>query len=408
MRLALASIAVMAAPAAHAGLVIVGSCKVGTQLPTIQQAVNASAPGGTVQICPGSYTEQVAITKNLTLTGLVEGNSAQAVILPPAAGLAVNTTYLGSTYPVAAQILVQNATVTLSNLTVDGTGNGISACSPDVVGVLYQNASGTIKGNLIRNQYIAPFATYGGCQSGQGIYVEGSGAAASVSIQNNTVQAFQKNGITVTNGGVSFAIGGNTVLGLGATRGAGENGMQLSFGATGSVTTNRVGDEIWQPDQFGDTGDAASGILVYDSPSITINGNRVSSTQYGIVVVSDGQMSADGAQITGNDVGRTYLYDAIDMCGAGSAKITSNILDGSDEAGVHLDSSCGAASTGNQVTGNTINGACAAILEGSGSGGTTSPNTYQNAATVVLTGTDTCSAAQARVVRLRHPRAVRH
>jgi hypothetical protein len=59
--------------------------------------------------------------------------------------LVQNTTDFDNSNPVAAQILVQGpfvASVTITNLTVDGTGNGITGCSPDVQGILFQNASG--------------------------------------------------------------------------------------------------------------------------------------------------------------------------------------------------------------------------------------------------------------------------
>jgi len=403
----LAGGALLAPHAARASsTVIVGTCVNGIHTTTIQAAANLAPAGGTVEVCPGTYPEQVTISQKLTLVGLTKGNSSQALIVPPAGGLVVNAAYLGGSYPVAAQVLVTGGTVTLNNLTIDGTGNGVSGCSPDVVGVLYQNASGTIKSSTVRNEFLVPFATLGGCQAGQAIWAEGTGK---VTIEDNTVQAFQKNGITA-NDGVQAYIGGNTMYGLGATSGAAENGVQFSFGATGTVVKNRIGDEIWAPDQFGDTGDAAAGILVYDSAGVTIQGNGLSATQYGIVVASDGTMPADGAQITSNSVGRTYLYDSVDVCGAGNATITGNNLQGSDEAGIHLDSSCGTPSAGNTVTGNTINGACAGILEGTGSSGNVSSNTITTAASVVTTGSDSCGPQSPghRGKASRLPSPVRH
>ena len=49
----------------------VGTCK--SSMPsytTIQAAVNAAAAGATVTVCPGTYPEQVTISKNLSLLGL--------------------------------------------------------------------------------------------------------------------------------------------------------------------------------------------------------------------------------------------------------------------------------------------------------------------------------------------------
>jgi parallel beta-helix repeat protein len=179
---------------------------------------------------------------------------------------------------------------------------------------------------------------------------------------------------------------------MGPTTGAAENSIQIGFGATGSVTSNTVGDDVWAPDVFGDTGDAAAGILVYAAKGVPITGNTVNSTQYGIVVEGDNNTDADGATISTNKVGVTYLYDAIDVCGAGNATINGNTLNASDEAAIHLDSSCGSASTGNTFNNNKINGACAGILTG-GAPVSVGSNSVLNAANITLAGSDVCPVA---------------
>ncbi len=394
--------------ARSAPYIAVGTCLPNaTSLPTITQAITAAASNAIIKICPGTYAEQLTITKNVTLEGVASGNASQVLIVPPSGGLVNNAPDLDTAQPTAAQIAVQGATVSLSNLVVDGTGNGIGAygCAWDVVGILYQNGSGTVSGNLVRNEFAAPFASYGGCQSGQGIFVQTStGNASTVVITKNIVETYAKNGITGNDTGTNVTISNNIVIGNGPTTAAAENSVQIAFGATGSVTSNVVGADVWQPDQFGDTGDAAAGILVYASPGALISGNSVNGTQYGIAVSGDGNGDGDGAKITGNRVGVTYLYDAIDVCGAGKATITGNSLTGSDESGIHLDSSCGSASTGNTVNSNTIVGGCAGILEGTGSGGTIGTNKVSDAVNQTLTGSDTCVAAGASSTAKTGPR----
>src|ERR1017187_6416697 len=77
--------------AAQASTVIVGTCKAGVQFVTIQLAVNASPTGGTVDVCPGTYPEQVLINKKLTLVGIPNVGATQdaVVISPPAGGMIV-------------------------------------------------------------------------------------------------------------------------------------------------------------------------------------------------------------------------------------------------------------------------------------------------------------------------------
>src|ERR1039458_1724946 len=101
---------------AFSSTVAVGNCTKFVQFATIQLAVNAVPSGSTVKVCPGTYAEQVTIAnKNLTLIGF--GPTASTVTVP-AGGLLTNgvTDIFGN--QVAAHILVQNATVTVSHMAV--------------------------------------------------------------------------------------------------------------------------------------------------------------------------------------------------------------------------------------------------------------------------------------------------
>ncbi len=405
-------IAATAVPASlHASTLYVGSCG-GPNKPTIQAAVNASAEGGTVLVCPGIYPEQVTITKDLTVQGLVVGTAGQVVITSPASGVVVNSydLYNYPTAPVAAQVLVKNAhQVVLNNITVDGNNNGIGTCATDIRGIYYQNASGTIENVTTRNQ-VAGYPSYAldGCQTGQGIFVQsGYGTSSNpecVTIVNNSVRNFAKNGITVDGSPLTFLLQHNYIVGQGPTTGAAQNGVQISDGATGAVLNNTTLDEIWAPDTSSDTGDAASGILIYSSANVEIGFNTVGSTQFGIVTVSDPTYKspqdptggADHTNIHDNRVLGTRIFDGIDLC-SNSNTVVNNTVFSSVEAGIHLDSTCGGTGKNNIVASNNINDACAGILVGGTPntiGGVTPPhspgaNAFFNDTTTVLAG-DVC------------------
>ena len=386
---------------AFSSTVTVGLCPgPGTHYITIQAAVNAVVSGSTIKVCPGIYAEQVTIPRNLTLIGISNGTSNAAVIVVPSGGLLQNTTSLTSGNPIAAQILVQApaTVVNISNLTVDGNNNGITGgCGvPNPIGIYYQNASGSITRTSVLNEVLGTGLT--GCQAGLGIFAQsGGGGASTVSITNNNVENYQKNGITGNEVGTNVTITGNTVIGQGPTSGAAENSIQIGFGATGTISGNTVGSDVWAPDVFGDTGDAAAGLLVYASSGVQIASNNVNNTQFGIALAGDPDSgSADHNTVKLNTVSATHLYDGIDLCG-NSNTATSNKINGSDEAGVHVDDTCTGA-TGNTATLNTINSACAGILIGpTASGSTTSPNTYFNVGTLQLSGTNVCTPALAPV-----------
>jgi hypothetical protein len=399
-------IACLLGQAAQAATVIVGTCKPGVQYPTISAAVAGAPAGSTIDVCPGTYTEQVVVTKNFTIIGITVGTADSAVLLPPSGGLVTNGSDIFGN-PVAPQIFVQNAAVTISHLTVDGTGNNLAGCgAPTLEGIYYQNSSGTITDNVVRNQYQSDFANFGGCQNGLAINVESLTDNSTVAISNNFVQSYQKNGVTATGAatgssgpGPSVTITGNYIVGLGANAlnwgaaaPAAENGVQFGFGASGKITGNIVIDDIWPPDTSSQSNNAASGILVYASAGISVLNNDVGSTQFGIVAVTDPTFGpADGTIITGNKVTGTQIFDAIDLCSNGDSA-QGNFLFGNTESGIHADSSCGGTGTGETIKGNTISGSCAGVLNGGG--GAIGANTYLNVTHTILSG-DVCPAVGA-------------
>jgi hypothetical protein len=374
--------------------VAVGKCQPGkTSFSTIQQALNATPPGATINVCPGIYPEQISVYQAVTLKGIASGGQSAAIITVPNGGLLQNASSLATGNPIAAQVLVQAAgPVTITNITVNGANNGINGCGLNPIGIYYQNASGTISHDSVLNEVLAG-ADLIGCQSGLGIFVQsGNGGSSTVAITGNNVTNYQKNGITGNELGTSVTITSNDVVGQGPTTGAAENSIQIGFGATGTITGNTVGSDVWAPDVFGDTGDAAAGLLVDASPNVAIKTNNVSNTQYGIAVVSDPSYGlADGAIVSSNTVSLTHLYDGIDLC-SNNNKATGNTISSSDESGIHLDDTCPGAGTGNTVTSNKINSACSGILSGPGAtGNTTTPNTFYNVITLQATGSNTCT-----------------
>ena len=231
---------------------------------------------------------------------------------------------------------------------------------------------------------------------------------STVTISNNIISNFQKNGIMARQTGITAAVRvtvtGNTVTGNGPWSGAGQNSIEVIYGATGSITTNTVGADIWAPDVFGDTGDAAAGILVgYGSEDVSITNNQVFNTQMGIAVTGcpgcgGANGDGNGATISGNTISATRLYDAIDLC-ANGAMVENNKINGADESGVHIDDTCGfpTPTSGDSVSGNTISGTCAAVLEGANTSSiSVGTNTYYNVSNQLMTGSDTCTPRPVR------------
>jgi parallel beta-helix repeat protein len=415
----LASVALVALSGqAYAKTVIVGTCVAGTQYPTIQAAVTASAAATIIEVCPGIYPEQVVITKKLTVEGISSGGQDAAVIVPPASGLVQNTTdFDNGSFPVAAQVLVQNipsALVTISNLTVDGTGNLVSTCDLDLIGIMYQNASGTINHVATRNQ--EPVSGYGACQIGQGIFVETSTGSSKVTIENVSVHNYNKNGITGNDAGTTLTLTGNFIQGNGLVacsadeQGAAQNGIELGYGATGTILNTTVIDNLYNYDPTVPNGtcyyDSADILLIdtAENSGIKIQHDSLGNSQIPLGLFTDTEDEGDGVSVTGNSIYGTATFDGIDVCTNGNT-ITGNTIVNSAESGVHLDASCGSSGLDNTVTGNTfVESACAGILDDTGGSGGNSygTDTYYTVPYTVTYSAGSCPFVPAENSQVAH------
>jgi parallel beta-helix repeat protein len=317
---------------------------------SIQAAVNAASPGDEIRICKGIYVEQVVIQKSLDI------HADNGAILMPSAMVA-NSTSLFDASPLAVALLVTNASgVSVDGLIVDGTNSGISACAPDFFGIAFQNASGSIRRTVVRNFKLS--ASLNGCQTGTGILVQsGGGQISSVAIDSTSVHDFQKNGITANEVGTQVHIRGNFVTGVGPTTGAAQNGIQVGFGATGSIMDNTVSNNIWSPCVAVSTCTAvATNILVTQSDGVTVSGNSVSVSQVGIFI------DANSAQLFDNQASANSVFDGIRLEG-NSSYGRDNTVFNSSESGIFLDGD------NNVVRNNTVTEASIGILKTTTSSG---------------------------------------
>lgn len=318
---------------------------------SIQDAINAANPGSLIRVCPGTYHEQLSMNKSLS----IEGDNG-AIVLP--SSMVANTTG-SSGAPIAAAILVKDAAnVEIEGLIVDTANNGITECSPHLIGILYQNSSGSIEHNAVRNTKLS--VSLNGCQSGDAIVVQSLGGGTSkVSIGDNSVHDYQKNGITGNESGTEVTITNNVVTGLGPTTGAAQNGIQVGFGAKGGVLGNTVTDNVWAPCvSLANCAFNATGILVFQSDDVRVEHNSVATNQVGIF--ANGQ----NAKIDSNNISNSLVLVGIDL--AGDDNLASrNDVNNSGQAAILIEGN------NNKVQSNEITEAPTGILKLSGTVGNT-------------------------------------
>jgi len=272
------------------------------------------ALGSTVNVAAGTYTEQLVINKDLTVVGassLTTTIQAPAVLAGDANGFKNIVTVTGA-----------GVDLELSGFTIAGPGP--SGCGSIHTGIFVRDgANANIHNNTILNIRDEPFS---GCQNGVGIFVgrNAFSTTGTATITHNIIMGHQKGGIVVDNAGSSATISGNTVNGIGATPTIAENGIQISRGATGSITNNQVTGHIYTGGAGACAGDGSN------APNkATFYNNCDTSTS--ILLYQQGA----GVIVTGNTVTNSQV--GVDVSGPNGATIELNRITGSTLYGLHAD-----------------------------------------------------------------------
>jgi hypothetical protein len=251
--------------------VTVGTCRPGKNTyPTISAAIEAVPAGGVVNVCPGTYAEQLEIDKPLTLRG-VDGTPT---IVAPSTGL--NELPAGSGF--FPQVLADNAReVRLLNLAIDGSDAlfnvggvvlGVEAYCPEGVvtnftGVYFVDTSGILEGMNVSNQFGESFPGGFGfpqlipnCGNGIVFHGRGIGIVRKTTVSDVGFYGIFADGALIAEHNV--VSGGNGPFGIGI--GAG----------TGAITENTV------------TGTVAFQKTIGIEGGDLVKGNDVESSIYGV------------------------------------------------------------------------------------------------------------------------------
>jgi parallel beta-helix repeat protein len=288
---------------------------------TVQDGVNAAAAGDRINVCPGTYMEQVTIgTSDLLLRSTKRW---QAVIkAPPTMAVSDGEAIVRVEFPAR--------NVTILAFTITGPGNGY--CGSIGYGIRVNDASANILGNHItdiRDQYDPITGQPSGCQNGWGVVVgqryadpEPTTIGGSAKIEGNVIERYQKNGVVVGGSGSNAEITANRVLGIGHTTKIAQNGIEALY-ATAEIKHNFVAQNNYTPGT--PTTDESTGILLFQSGKVATEHNTVTANGVGI-----------------------YVFDA----GTGSTTTKNHIRAGNND-GVAIDcfSNC---SVGSQVADNKI------------------------------------------------------
>ncbi len=253
----------------------------------VSSAVFGAPDGDTVNIFPETYSEQIFVDgKALTIDG-VDADST-TIIAPDAPATLANC--FGSSQAVVCAI--NDADLTLQNVTVDGNGRGAAG---SLIGVAIIESSGTVRNNIVQAVRDSPA---NGNQRGIAVLADNFDAdPQTVLIESNTVRDFQKNGINIGGLGMTATVTGNAVLGEGPVDYTAQNGIQAAFGVSATISNNAVTGFSFDPvDNSRDFFDAA-GILLFDGTDVTISGNTISACE-SCLLAEDTPATISGNTIT--------------------------------------------------------------------------------------------------------------
>ena len=326
----------------------------------VQNGVDLAAVGGTVNVSPGNYRGQVVINnKNITLQATAPG----VVIAAPDPAIPGQPSLpLCDAVSVRRPVIcVDNSSnVIIKGLTVDGRDQGDNNWS--LVGIDYFNAGGTVQENTIKNIRNSSFS---GTQAGVAMYAYNlDGTPRTLNVFGNTIFNYQKNGMALSGNGLTVNVQNNTVTGAGPTSITAQNGIQVSYGAVGTISGNTVSGNFWTGTYGGSNdpisdpnADGAAGILIYQpgETAIQVFNNEVLGNQFGIaafdttsfnihdntiqgiphtgfgypagIVLSNSDGTVQNNTVTLNDYG-VLVFDTPDPVGVHNNSITANTLYG--------------------------------------------------------------------------------
>jgi hypothetical protein len=314
---------------------------------TIQSAIDAAGNfGATIEVCAGTYTEQLTITNAVSLKASGGVATVQLPSTPANAttscDLAVNTRY-NTTNQDEISICGPIA-VSLTGLSVQANWPAAPNCAPSF------NAVQVGGGANLRAQNVtvtgAGANPINGCQQGIGLQIGTTGltppeaGVGTATLKGVAVSGYQKNGITVDGAGSSASITGATITGAGPTTQIAQNGIQISDGATGVIKSSTItGNECDHPSCGPDslTSSQSTGVLFYGAASgSSVVSSTVNGNDNGIYYFSQSPTEPSSPEVlVSKNTFTSNRYEGV-VLDQGIASVNNNKVNGTGNVGIQV------------------------------------------------------------------------
>jgi hypothetical protein len=253
----------------------------------IQEAANMVS-GSTINLMAGTYVGQVMINAFPSALDIVGMGATPADVVIKAAP---SMTPIPATTRRPVVAIVNSSVVNLFNLTVDGDNQG--STNNSFIGVAYWNAGGSMTNCNVQR---VEDATFSGAQHGVGVYGNNNDVGAfTITLNNVLVDDFQKTAMAFSGVGLSIDLDNCSTIGAGDTPVTAQNGIQIGYGATGTVDHCTISGM-----SYIGSGWTASGILLYASGNVAIGNSTALNGCQSAVYALNSSGSFINSSITGN------------------------------------------------------------------------------------------------------------
>lgn len=254
----------------------------------LAEALAIAKDGDSILIHDGTYRGQFVATKAVTIDAL-NGSSGHVTLEAPDTVDLVKSAQDFLTNNGRWRVPVidlkadasSSGTVTLKNITVDGRYQAIVdqySANKDLIGIGVFNTNALIDHVTVRNVADDSNGNYGATDENFGIVAEGSSALSApvtVTIQNSTLETFQRTGIIAWGVNLHANILNNTLTGTGVSSQTVQNAIQIGSSNTdrAGTTATVTGNTFTGLDTADANGYLSSSIVLSNAGSVEIANN---------------------------------------------------------------------------------------------------------------------------------------